>query len=106
MLPRILLSIAFFMPTAALPQAAQHFPSDSDVLELLRTRVEEGRATGLVVGLLEADGTRRIQAYGSAGPGALELGAETVFEIAPVLLKNEGRIDELIKAKSEELSTV
>jgi CubicO group peptidase (beta-lactamase class C family) len=46
--------------------------------------VDEGRATGIVVGVLEADGTRRIQAYGDAGPGALPLSAETVFEIGSI----------------------
>ena len=66
------------------PVAAQHFPSDSELLELIRTRVEEGRATGIVVGVLEADGTRRIQAYGEAGPGAMPLSAETVFEIGSI----------------------
>ena len=40
--------------------------------------------TGIVVGVLEADGTRRIQAYGRAGPGAMQLGAETIFEIGSI----------------------
>lgn len=77
-----LLSILVFAPVA--PLAAQHFPTDSELLELIRTRVDEGRATGIVVGVLEADGTRRIQAYGDAGPGALPLSAETVFEIGSI----------------------
>ncbi|MBT5875323.1 MAG: serine hydrolase, partial [Candidatus Latescibacteria bacterium] len=63
---------------------AQHFPPNADLLELIRTRVEEGRATGIVVGVLEADGTRRIQAFGTSGPGALPLDAETVFEIGSI----------------------
>ena len=68
----------------AAPLAAQHFPTDSELLEIIRTRVDEGRATGIVVGVIEADGTRRIQAYGEAGPGALPLSAETVFEIGSI----------------------
>lgn len=75
-----LLAIAAF--TA--PADAQHFPTDSELLEMIRTRVDEGRATGIVVGVLEADGTRRIQAYGDAGPGAMPLSAETVFEIGSI----------------------
>jgi serine-type D-Ala-D-Ala carboxypeptidase/endopeptidase len=79
----ILLSLMAVITLAA-PVAAQHFPADSELLELIRTRVEEGRATGIVVGVIEADGTRRIQAYGDAGPGALPLSAETVFEIGSI----------------------
>jgi len=68
----------------AAPAAAQHFPPNAEILELIRTRVEEGRATGIVVGVLEADGTRRIQAYGDPGPDALPLSAESVFEIGSI----------------------
>jgi serine-type D-Ala-D-Ala carboxypeptidase/endopeptidase len=68
----------------AVPLAGQHFPTDAELLELIRTRVDEGRATGIVVGVVEADGTRRIQAYGDAGPGALPLSAESVFEIGSI----------------------
>ena len=68
----------------AAPLAAQHFPADSEIQELIRTRVDEGRATGIVVGVLEADGTRRILAYGEAGLGALPLDAESVFEIGSI----------------------
>lgn len=75
-----LLAIAAFTG----PADAQHFPTDSELLEMIRTRVDEGRATGIVVGVLEADGTRRIQAYGDAGPRALPLSAETVFEIGSI----------------------
>ncbi len=75
-----LLAVAAVSP----PLAAQHFPSDSELLEIIRTRVDEGRATGIVVGVIEADGTRRIQAYGDAGPGALPLTAESIFEIGSI----------------------
>ncbi len=63
---------------------AQHFPPTANLLELIQTRVKEGRATGIVVGVLEANGTRNIQAFGTAGPGALPLDAETVFEIGSI----------------------
>ncbi len=75
---------AFAFAILAPPVAAQHFPTDAELQELIRTRVEEGRATGIVVGVIEADGTRRIQAYGDAGAGALPLSAETVFEIGSI----------------------
>ncbi|MFV1988562.1 MAG: serine hydrolase [Gemmatimonadota bacterium] len=68
----------------AMPLAGQHFPDDAALMEIIETRVEEGRATGIVLGVLEADGTRRIVAYGDAGPGARPLGPESVFEIGSI----------------------
>ena len=64
--------------------AAQHFPSDAELTELLRSRAEEGRGVGFVVGLREADGSTRVVSYGSAGPGARPLGELTVFEIGSI----------------------
>jgi D-alanyl-D-alanine-carboxypeptidase/D-alanyl-D-alanine-endopeptidase len=62
-----------------------YFPPDSVVRGILRERVGAGQAEGLVVGLLEADGTRRIVAYGrSDGPGHRPLDGATVFEIGSV----------------------
>lgn len=63
---------------------AQQFPDDSHLLQIIKTRVEEQRATGIVLGVLEADGRRRVVAFGDAGPGALLLGAESVFEIGSI----------------------
>lgn len=63
---------------------AQHFPSDAELTELIRTRVEEGRATGIVLGVLEADGSTRVVSYGDAGPGARPLGETSVFEIGSI----------------------
>jgi serine-type D-Ala-D-Ala carboxypeptidase/endopeptidase len=79
----VLSGLCAFAALAA-PIAAQHFPSDAELLEIIKTRVEEGRATGIVVGVIEADGTRRIQAFGDPGPGAMPLDAETVFEIGSI----------------------
>lgn len=60
------------------------FPDDASLLELLKSRVEDGRATGLVLGVMEADGSTRIVAYGDAGAGRPPLGPDTVFEIGSV----------------------
>jgi len=80
---RLLVGVFAALAVAA-PLRAQHFPPDAELLDLIRTRVEEGRATGIVVGVLEADGTRRVQAFGDAGAGAPPLGPETVFEIGSI----------------------
>ena len=82
---RVSVLLSFLAVVAfVVPASGQHFPTDSERLELIQTRVEEGRATGIVVGVLEADGTRRIQSFGDAGPGALPLSAETIFEIGSI----------------------
>ena len=73
--------LAMALPTVGL---AQTFPTDTGVQAILEARVEEGRATGIVVGLLEADGTRRFFAAGEAGPGARPLGPTSVFEIGSI----------------------
>ena len=74
-------AIAFSFVLAA---HAQHFP-DSDRLErLIRDRVDSGMATGIIVGVLEADGTRRTAVYGAAGPGAKPLTEKSVVEIGSI----------------------
>lgn len=55
------------------------FPDDAKLLEIIKSRVDHGRATGLVLGVIEADGSTRIVAYGSAGEGAPPLGPDSVF---------------------------
>jgi len=67
------------------PQASeQHFPSDADIQALIQSRVDENRAIGIVVGVMEADGSTRIYAAGDAGPGAQPLGDRSVFEIGSI----------------------
>lgn len=77
----IFITFTYLIPGAA---AAQHFPSDVDLTGLIRSRVEEGRAVGIVLGVMEADGTARIVWYGDAGPNARPLGARSVFEIGSI----------------------
>lgn len=63
---------------------AQHFPDEAALRELIATRVDEGRAVGIVLGVVEADGTRRIVSHGDPGPDARQLGADSVFEIGSI----------------------
>ena len=64
--------------------AAQHFPSDEDLTSLIRSRVEEHRAVGIVLGVMEANGTTRVVWHGDAGPDARDLGIMSVFEIGSI----------------------
>ena len=70
----------------ALPSttAAQHFPEESKLSERIRPFVERGRSAGVVLGVLEADGTRRIVHHGSAGPDTRPLSERSLFEIGSV----------------------
>ena len=73
----LILTLALLGPVTA---GAQHFPPDEEVALILRYLVEDGKAEGIVVGFLEADGSTRIFSYGSAGPDAPPLGPGSVFE--------------------------
>jgi serine-type D-Ala-D-Ala carboxypeptidase/endopeptidase len=63
---------------------AQHFPPDDELRLMLRFIVEDTGTPGIVVGVLEADGTRRTVSYGSAGPDAAPLGPQSGFQIASI----------------------
>jgi len=60
------------------------FPEKSELLALIQARVDAERATGIVLGIREADGSHTIVAYGDAGPGAKPLGPKSVFEIGSI----------------------
>lgn len=80
-------------PNAAAQSAAQQqtaaasaslFPSDADLQTMLRYLVEDGATPGIVIGILEPDGSTRILSHGTAGEGARPLGRQTVFEIGSI----------------------
>jgi D-alanyl-D-alanine-carboxypeptidase/D-alanyl-D-alanine-endopeptidase len=60
------------------------FPSNSLVQGMLQDLVGSGRAAGIVVGLLESDGTRRVISFGDPGPDGLPLDGHSVFEIGSI----------------------
>ena len=76
-----MLSLTLLLPVAA---AAQHFPPDEELTALIRSRVEDGGAMGIVLGVVEADGSTRIVSYGDAGHEARPLGSTSVFEIGSI----------------------
>ena len=78
-------SFAIAIAASAAGQAlGQHFPDETGLMEIIRTRVDDGRATGIVLGVVEPDGSRTIVAYGHAGADARPLSAESVFEIGSI----------------------
>lgn len=76
-------TLSLALTLAAAPCAA--FPSDDEVREILRSRIEDSkRGVGIVVGLVDEKGSRVI-AHGHARRGSEErVGADSVFEIGSV----------------------
>jgi CubicO group peptidase (beta-lactamase class C family) len=64
--------------------AGRHFPADADLQVMLDYLVEDGETPGIILGMIEADGSTRILQAGSAGPGPRPLGPRTVFEIGSI----------------------
>ena len=58
------------------------FPADPSIQATLEEIVSNGRAVGVIVGLLESDGSRRMIAYGSAGPNALPIDGDELCDEA------------------------
>jgi serine-type D-Ala-D-Ala carboxypeptidase/endopeptidase len=79
--PVLVLLCSLIVPT---PVEAQHFPADEDLELMLRFIVEDHGTPGIVLGVLEADGTARVVSYGSGGAGSAPLGPRSVFEIGSV----------------------
>jgi CubicO group peptidase (beta-lactamase class C family) len=76
--------LAFLLVAVApLPAAAQAFPPDSAIRGMLERRIATGVVPGIVVGVLEADGTRRYLVAGRSGTDR-PLDARSVFEIGSI----------------------
>jgi serine-type D-Ala-D-Ala carboxypeptidase/endopeptidase len=59
-------------------------PRGKEIRTAIRSRVDAGKSVGMVVATLDANGATSIEAYGDAGPGALPLDADSVFEIGSI----------------------
>jgi D-alanyl-D-alanine-carboxypeptidase/D-alanyl-D-alanine-endopeptidase len=57
---------------------------DAEIAAAIKSRVEAKKAVGMVVATIEPDGSSSMAAFGSAGPGAKPLDAESVFEIGSI----------------------
>jgi CubicO group peptidase (beta-lactamase class C family) len=84
-LTRLTLSLGAIVCALALlmvPASAQvAFPPESTVQALIQELVENRGISGMVVGLVDEDGNRRVIAHGDPGPDSLSLNGESVFEI-------------------------
>jgi CubicO group peptidase (beta-lactamase class C family) len=60
------------------------FPPDEAVRELVRPYIDKRQAKGIVIGLVEPNGSRRVLTFGEAGEGARPLAAGSVFEIGSI----------------------
>lgn len=80
--PNLLATAALLL---ASPLAAQYrLPPDSVVRAILTEQVDAKHTAGIVVGLLDADGTRRVLAAGRADNDGVTLDGNTVFEIGSI----------------------
>ena len=71
-------------PAQAPARSGAFFPSDEAVREFIRPYIDKRQAKGIVVGLIEPDGSRRILTFGEAGEGARPLAASSVFELGSI----------------------
>jgi len=77
----LVLGLALLLPAAL---DAQHFAADEDLEVMLHYLVEDGATPGIVLGIIEADGSTRVLTNGTAGPGTHPLGPRSVFEIGSI----------------------
>ena len=75
---------AFLLILLLAGPAAAQFHSDSAVLAIIKQRVDMGRSSGIVVGLLEPDGRTRIVAYNERKHGEPAFDGRTIFEIGSI----------------------
>jgi serine-type D-Ala-D-Ala carboxypeptidase/endopeptidase len=71
-------------PGQAPARSGPFFPPDEAVREFVSPYIEKRQAKGIVVGLVEPDGSRRVLTFGEAGEGARPLAASSVFEIGSI----------------------
>lgn len=69
---------------SASPYEANWFPPQAELLDLVEARVARIGHGGIVLGVVETDGSERVVFAGDPGPGARDLGETSVFQIASV----------------------
>ena len=71
-------------PSASAIASQSTLPSDAESLAIIKQRVDDKRSAGIVVGVIDPDGRKRIVSYGDPGPGQPPLDGNTVFEIGSI----------------------
>jgi D-alanyl-D-alanine-carboxypeptidase/D-alanyl-D-alanine-endopeptidase len=67
------------------PRALRAAPVDADILAVLKSRIDAGRGVGIVVGVIDGQGHRRIVAYGASDhPDGKPVNGDTLFEIGSI----------------------
>ena len=81
-----MVSLAICNPVLAQTLRPAGIPPDPEILSILKQRVDEYRWTvGMVVGIIEPDGRRRVIAYGRpAKDSGRPLTGDTIFEIGSI----------------------
>jgi serine-type D-Ala-D-Ala carboxypeptidase/endopeptidase len=70
---------------AAEAQGSNAMPTDAEIHQMLVERIDTmHRSVGIVVGVIEPGGRRRIVSYGSVDKGGAPVNGETIFEIGSV----------------------
>ncbi len=70
----------------AAPAGGQHFPADPELELMVRYLVEDGEAPGVVLGVVDPDGSTRVVAFGNASPHSLfDIGSLTMTFTATLL---------------------
>jgi CubicO group peptidase (beta-lactamase class C family) len=75
-----LFAVLAFVVVAAAPDGTRN----QEIASAIKARVDAKKSTGMVVATIEPDGSQSMAAYGDAGPGALRLDADSVFEIGSI----------------------
>lgn len=60
------------------------FPSNIELEQMLKFLVDDGETAGIILGILDADGSTRVVSYGSAGPEARPLGRRSIFGLGSI----------------------
>lgn len=81
----VLLAVLSLGGAAAQEVAVQHFPADEDLHLMLRYLVEDGEAPGVALGVVEADGSSRVVAYGE-GPEGQSLSPRSVLGLGSLTM--------------------
>ena len=80
----LMVTISVIILPATSAKSQNWFPTDTTIQATMEELVHNGRAEGVVVGLVDADGSRTVIAYGNPGPDAVPLDGESIFEIGSI----------------------